>query len=132
MVQGRRPGFKHSKETKDRISKGLRGQQKSETHRMHISDAMLDPDGNCARRFVEMRGDYPGFEEFFDDNRPELLFAMRDIRSEKELGAIRKYIETDNLKNSIRFLLPTSSIYATEDLMIEMLDLYRFFKKAVG
>lgn len=113
-----------------------------ETHKMKlginsefkiIPETHLDIEARCVERFLELKAEYPGQEEFFDSNREELIFAMRDIKSEKELDDIRKFIESSSLGpaqfSELSYSYSSSSFYAQEDLLIKILDLKRFFIK---
>jgi len=71
---------------------------------------------------------YPGQEEFFVDNRDELLFAMRDVRTEKELTDIRRYVETAALRADEPYQYESTSCYAAEDAMIALLDFKRLLQ----
>jgi hypothetical protein len=150
MPSGRKPGYKHSKETRDKIrrahtgqardtetrkkiSKSLSGKEKSESHRDAIANSRYDLDRKCIQRFLELRNEYPGYEDFFDRNRGELLYAMQDIKSEKELREIRRYIENTRLDDvpqvCLTYQYDSSSIFAQEDAMLELIDISRFLKK---
>lgn len=111
---GRRPGFKHSEDTKQKISQ---------------AKSMYDLDEKCVQRFEELRANYPDQKEFFEENEIDLLFAMRDVRTEKELSDIRKHIETANLRPEEPYQYSSSSCYAAEDAMIALLDLKNYLKK---
>jgi len=130
---GRKPGYKHSEATKRKISEAMSGRAKTDEHRNHIAAAMFDLDGKCAARLRSLRKEYPGQENFFDDNEEELLFAMQDIRTEKELDDIMRYMETKDLsqiRESERgYQYSSSSYYAAEDAMIALLDFKRLLQK---
>lgn len=129
---GRRPGFKHSRETKEKISRSKKGQRHSPEHRESISQAKLK-DGlaeKCTYRFEDLKSDYPEQEAFFDENEIELLFAMEDVRTEQELLDIRLYIENAPLRSEEPYQYSSSSCYAAEDAMIALLDFSRFLRKA--
>jgi hypothetical protein len=128
---GRRPGFKHSEETKSKISQAMKGQSFTEEHRDHLSEAKLfrDLDGKCARRFEELKANYPDQNEFFNENEAELIFAMRDVRTEKELRDIRRYVETAALRTDEPYQYSSSSCYAAEDAMITLLDIKSYLQK---
>lgn len=150
MSRGRKPGYKHSQETRDKIRQSrlgksqdestknkirqsMSGRSKSKEHREAISSSLYDLERKCVLRFLELRSEYPEHQEFFDNNREELLFAMRSIKSEKELRDIRKYIETTPLEDapqvSTSYQYSSSSCYAQEDAMIALLDAASFLRK---
>lgn len=145
MVSGRRPGYKHDKETKEKISQTLTGvtRDRSTKERMRlaklgsicseeerraqvIARAHKDLEKKCMHRFLAMRSEYPGHEEFFDSNQKELLIAMRDIKSEKELRDIRRYFETTQLDEApqafLQYQYESSSVYAHEEVMVDLID----------
>ena len=130
---GRKPGYKHSDSTKRKISEAMSGRTKTEEHRNHIAAAMFDLDGKCAARLKSLRKEYPGQEDFFDDNEEELLFAMQDIRSEKELDDIKRFMEIKTLGQlrdiDMSYQYSSSSCYAAEDAMIALLDFKRLLQK---
>jgi hypothetical protein len=64
MVKGRKPGYKHSEETKSKISQSMQGRSKSKEHRERIALSMYDLDGKCLKRLEELRSDYPEQQEF--------------------------------------------------------------------
>jgi hypothetical protein len=153
MTQGRKPGYKHDNETKNKISQKLTGSVKKDTHKENISQSMkgrskseshrdamskghLDMERKCTRRFLEMRSEYPGQEEFFDSNRKELLIAMRDIKSESELRDIRRYIETRTIEDLpqayLEYQYDSSSIYAHQEAMCDLIDAANDLRKALG
>ncbi len=150
---GPKPGYKHSKaarekmsqskvgiarpdSTKEKISYTMSGGFKSEADRKAIATgrAYSDLEYKCAMRFLEMRAEYPGHEEFFDSNRTKLLYAMRDIRSESELRDIRRYIETTHIDEvpqaCLQYQYDSSSIYAHEKTMVELMDAAAFLRKS--
>ncbi len=135
MKQGRKPGFKHSEDTKKKISKAMSGRVKTEEHkdRIAIAIAAYDLDGKCVHRLNELRENYPGQKRFFDENEAELLFVLRDIKSEKELNDIQRYVETRELaqlsERQKAYQYSSSSYLAAEDTMIELLDFKRFLEK---
>ncbi len=155
MPSGRRPGYKHDKKTKEKISQKLTGvakedstkekmrqsklgRSRSEAERQAIATgrAQADLEAKCLHRFTEMRAEYPGQEEFFDSNRKELLLAMRDIKSESELRDIRRYIETRTIEELpqayLQYQYDSSSIYAHEDAMCDLIDAARDLRKALN
>jgi hypothetical protein len=129
---GRRPGFKHSEETKQKISDAHKGIPLAPPHRdsIALAKARYNLDEQCVRRFEDLRDDYPGQEDFFLENRAELLFAMRDVRTEQELRDIRLYIETNPLRPDEPYQYSSSSCYAAEDAMIALLDFKRLLQKS--
>lgn len=133
MVQGRKPGYKHSAETKRKISRSMSGCTKTEEHRDHIASAMYDLDARCFQRLEELRETYPGQEDFFNRNEAELLFAMQGVKSERELADIRRYVETKELaqipERQRSYQYPSTSCHAVEDLVIELVDFKRFLQK---
>lgn len=133
MQRGRKPGYKHSEETKAKISKSLSGRPKSVEHRDALSDSKHNLERKCMLRFLELRSQYPEHKEFFDANKSRLLFAMRTIKSEKELRDIRKHIESISLEDvppvSTSYQYESSSCYAQEDAMIALIDAMSFLEK---
>jgi len=146
-TRGRKPGYKHSEETKKRISDTLRGQPPTEETKRKMSDAKkgrryspehrenmsrahlaYELDEKCIARFEDLKASYPEQEEFFVDNRDELLFAMRDVRTEKELTDIRRYVETAALRADEPYQYESTSCYAAEDAMIALLDFKRLLQ----
>ena len=127
---GRRPGFKHSENTKQKMADAKQGRKYSSEHRDSISHAklMYGLDEKCAQRFEDLKSNYPEQEAFFLDNEEELLLAMRDIRTEKELVDIRRYIETASLRPDEPYQYSTTSCYAAEDAMIALLDFKRLLQ----
>ncbi len=145
--RGRKPGFKHSQETKDKmraakrgtvrppetkrkISATKKGQAFTEEHHDNLSAAksLHYLDDKCVARFEELKATYPEQENFFLDNEDELLLAMRDVRTEKELTDIRRYVETAVLRPNEPYQYSSSSCYAAEDAMIALLDFKRFLQ----
>jgi hypothetical protein len=128
---GRKPGFKHSDETRQKISDALTGTPKSESHRQKISQSkvLYDLDGKCTKRYEALCLDYPDEQEFFEDNMSELIFAMRDVLTEKELSDIRYFYETAPLRSEQTYQYPTTSCYAAESVMIELLDYKRLLRR---
>ncbi len=135
MVSGRKPGYKHSEETKDKISQALSGRTKTERHKNHIAVSMYDLDGRCAKRLEELRTDYPEQEEFFDENEEALLLALRDTRTRRELDDICRYIETKELsqirESQRAYQYSSSSCYAAEIVMVDLIDFKRFLEKSI-
>ena len=152
MQRGRKPGYKHDKETKskisqtlvgsvkdddhkDKISHSMKGKSKSKEHRDALAESLYDLDRKCLHRFLEMRSEYPGQEEFFDSNRKALLIAMRDLKSETELRDIRRYIETLTIEEIpqayLEYQYDSSSVYAHEAAMVDLIDAANFLRKAL-
>jgi hypothetical protein len=133
MKRGRKTGYEHSEETKEKISTSMTGKTKTEAHKYALSESRHNSDSRCLQRFLDMRKEYPGHSAFFDNNKVKLLRAMRNIKSEKELRDIRRYIETTHLEDvpqmCLAYQYDSSSIYAQEDAMIELIDTVRFLKK---
>lgn len=136
--RGRRPGYKHSEETKAKMRDAKLGKPRSAEDREAIAQARRysDLEVRCMQRFLEMRAEYPGCEDFFDSNKAKLLFAMRDIKSEKELRDIRKYIETTHLEDvpqiCLQYQYDSTSIYEQERAMVDLIDAANFLRKAIG
>ena len=146
---GRSPGYRHSEETRQKIveaakrrkqlpetrrkiSESLQGQVKSEGHRENISYGMLDIDSRCVARLVELKANYPDQTEFFEENEIALLIALRDVKSDKEIDDIKKYIETDDIdrwSGSLSYQYSSSSIHAQEDVVIALLDTFAYLRK---
>jgi len=154
MSKGRKPGYKHNKRTKEKISHALTGGTRNESTRekmrqsklgtprseadrrsIAIGRAFADLESKCLYRFLEMRAEYPGHEAFFDSNRKELLLAMRDIKSEKELQDIRRYIETTPIEDvpqaCLQYQYDSGSLYAQEDAMVALVDAAAFLRKSM-
>ena len=148
MTQGRKPGFKHSAETiekmrqshlgtkhvsgtRSKISHAMAGQSKTPAHRDHISEELVrfNLDAKCLERYNELKAEYPDQLDFFEQNREDLLFAMQDIKSEKELEVIRLHIEAIPLHNEMSYQYSSSSCYAAEDAMIALVDAASFIRK---
>jgi len=141
---GRPPGYLHSEETRQKIKESLvgrakseehrrkigesmRGQEKSDAHREKISFGMLDIDGRCMARLAELKANYPDHAEFFAENEIPLLIALREVKSDKEIDDIKKYIETgdiDRYSKSLSYQSASSSFQAHEDTVIDLLDYY--------
>ncbi len=146
MTQGRKPGFEHSVETiekirqarlgikhklgtRSKISHSMSGKHKTPEHIDHLSESMFNLDAKCLERFNELKAEYPDQKEFFEQNREDLLFAMRDVKSEKELTDIRRYVECHSLHNSLTYEYSSSSCYAAEDAMIALVDAASFIRR---
>lgn len=149
MKQGRKPGFKHSAETiekirqsrlgtkqelgtRSKISLSLSGKNKSPEHKDHISESLFNLDAKCLQRYKELKAEYPDQKEFFDQNQDDLIFAMQDIKSEKELTDIRRYIESAPLHNTLTYEYSSSSCFAAEDAMIALVDAASFIRVFAG
>ena len=156
MVQGRKPGrkpgYKHDQETKEKMRKShtgysqdedtknkirqsLKGRKASEATRDAMAESHYDLERKCLHRFLEMRSEYPGQEEFFDSNRKALLIAMRGLKSETELRDIRRYIETLTIEDVpqayLEYQYDSSSVYAHEAAMVDLIDAANFLRKAL-
>jgi hypothetical protein len=146
MKQGRKPGFKHSVETiekirqshlgtkqelgtRSKISRSMSGKNKTPDHKERLSESMFNLDAKCLERYNALKAEYPDQEEFFEQNQEDLLFAMQDIKSEKELTDIRRYIESVPLHNSLTYEYSSSSCYAAEDAMIALVDAASFLRR---
>ena len=129
-------GTKRDSETKRKIGDSVRqsliGTRKSAEHKDNIANALLDLETKCLHRFEELKADYPGQEDFFDDNKSDLLFAMQDCRSEQELTDLRRYIEVFQIKSSSGYDYSSSSMYAVEDTMIALLDAKRLLERTTN
>jgi len=146
MKQGRKPGFKHSAETiekirqshlgtkqelgtRSKISRSMSGKNKTRDHKDRLSESMFNLDAKCLERYNALKAEYPDQEEFFEQNQEDLLFAMQDIKSEKELTDIRRYIESAPLHNSLTYEYSSSSYFAAEDAMIALVDAASFLRR---
>ncbi len=148
---GRPPGYHHSEETRQKIKESLAGRTKSIEHRKKISAAMkgqekskehreklsqlsfdreadhrmLYIDNLCLDRLAELKANYPDHEEFFEENEIELLIALRDVKSDKEIDDITRYIETEDIARYVGSLsYQYSSFPSHEDVLIDLLDEY--------
>lgn len=152
MVSGRKPGYKHDKETKEKISQARHGQLPDDSTKEKMRQAKLgqawgseeerkamatqrahkDLEKKCMSRFTAMRSEYPGHEEFFDTNQEELLVAMRDLKSEKELRDIRRYFETTHIDEApqaiLQYQYESSSVFAHEEIMVDLIDAAAFLR----
>ena len=131
MSRGRKPGYRHSEKTKEKIRQSLTGTPHTDKRKDNISTGrtLYGLDEKCLNRFEELKSNYPDQEAFFLDNQYELLFAMRDVRTEGELRDIRRYIETAALRPDEPYQYSSSSCYAAEDAMIALLDFKRLLQK---
>jgi len=146
-TRGRKPGYKHSQETKDKMRAAKRGTVRPQETKNRIRKSLLgtphpderkesiaqgkalyELDEKCIARFEELKSNYPEQEDFFLDHQDELLFAMRDVRTEKELTDIRRYVETAALRPDEPYQYSSSSCYAAEDAMIALLDFKRLLQ----
>lgn len=125
-------GIKRNSETKRKISNSLSGIPKTIIHRENISNSLTDLETKCLRRFEELKLDYPDHVEFFETNKSDLLFAMRDCRSEQELTDLRRYVEVAQLESSTGYVYSSSSMYAAEDNVIALLDVKRLLERVVN
>ena len=135
-IRQARLGTSRCPETKQKIGKSVResltNTKKSPQHRDNIANSLFDLEKKCARRFEEMKADYPGQEEFFDANRHELLPAMEDCKSEKELTDLRRYVEISQIESTFGYEYSSSSIYAAEEVIITLLDAKRLLELSVN
>jgi hypothetical protein len=124
---GRKPGFKHTEATRKRMSASHTGSNHSESTRTKISrtKALYDRDGVCTKRYEALCAEYPEEGKFFEDNMSELLYALQDVRTEKELLDIRLFHETSTLRAETPYQYSSTSCFAVEDTMIELLDFKR-------
>ena len=126
---GRHSGFKHSQNTKRKIAEGMKANNYEPTsdHRENISRTklMYGLDQRCVQRFEDLKANYPEQEDFFLNNEEELLLAMRDVRTEKELRDIRRHIETAVLRSEEPYQYESTSCFAAEDAMIALIDFKR-------
>jgi len=130
-IRQARLGRTHAPETKEKIRETLRGVPKSTDHRDRISSALLDLEAKCLRRFEELKQDYPEHHEFFDANKSELLRAMQDVRSEKELKDLRRYIEVSQVESTLSYDYPSTSYLAAEDTFIALIDAKRILERVI-
>lgn len=146
---GRAPGFKHSEETRQKItdaakkrkqspetrrkiSESMKGRTKSEDHRDNISYGMLDIDNRCIARFAELKANYPDHAEFFEENEIPLLIALRDVKSDKEIEDIKKYVESEDIDRyagTLSYQYSSRSFHAQEDAVITLLDTISYLRK---
>ena len=155
---GRPPGYKHSEETRQKIkeahqglqqstqtrrkiSESMKGREKSATHRSKLSELSFDReavsgalylDNRCLDRLAELKANYPDHEEFFEENETALLIALRDVKSDKEIEDITRYIESEDIDRyagSLSYQYASSSFYAQEDAVIAVIDTLRYLRK---
>ena len=107
----------------------MAGKNKTPDHKDRLSESMFNLDAKCLERYNALKAEYPDQEEFFEQNQEDLLFAMQDIKSEKELTDIRRYIESVPLHNSLTYEYSSSSCYAAEDAMIALVDAASFIRR---
>ena len=124
-------GKTHTNETKQKMSESKQGRRYGPLHRDNISQAKLrfGMEEKCIRRLEDLKANYPEQEDFFLDNEEELLIAMCDVRTEKELTDIRRYVETAALRPDEPYQYESSSCYAAEDAMLDLLDGKRRLQK---
>lgn len=124
-IRNSRLGTKHNPKTRDKIGGSLKGRTKTLEHRSNLSMALSPSEEEvCVFRLAELMETYSEHIEFFTENTPELLLALRDIKAESELRDIARFIESENLEkfSNLGYQYSSSSFYAQEDLMIELLD----------
>ncbi len=151
---GRAPGYTHSKKTRQKMSKSHQNSTQSLETREKISDSMvgrnkakehleniiayfadrqpLNLDRLCVDRLAELKANYPDQAQFFEENEASLLVALRDVRSDKEIDDIKKYIETDDIgryAGSLSYQYSSSSFYAQEDATISLIDTLAYLRK---
>jgi hypothetical protein len=146
---GRPPGYHHSEETRRKIKETLAGRTKSEEHkqkirkslqgrpheenrRENISYGMIDIESRCVARFVELKANYPDQAEFFEENETALLIALRDVKSDKEIDDIKRYIETEDIDRyagTLSYQSATTSFHAQEDAVIKLIDTAAYLRK---
>jgi len=155
---GRAPGYRHSEdtrrkikeahqglqqspETRRKISESMKGQGKSKKHREKLSELALEREADsrmlyidnlCLTRLAELKANYPDHEEFFEENETELLIALREVKSDKEIDDITRYIETEDIARyagSLSYQYASSSFYAQEDAVIALLDTMKYLRK---
>jgi len=155
---GRSPGYHHSEKTRQKIkdslsgrtkseehrqkiAKSMQGQEKSKKHREKLSELGLDREADsrmlyidnlCLTRLAELKASYPDHEEFFEENETELLIALREVKSDKEIDDITRYIETEDIARyagSLSYQYASSSFYAQEDAVIALLDTMKYLRK---
>ena len=129
MTSGRKAGYQHSEETKNKISESMLGLFKTQEHKDRLSESILSLQDRCLARYLELKADYPDHEEFFEKNKEDLLFFLQDTRTEKELQNIRRYVETKSIGKSYPYEYSSSSYLAAEDVMIELLDSLALIRK---
>jgi len=131
---GRKPGFKHSEETRQKMRAAHKGSSQTEETREKISraKAMYDLDGKCAKRYDALCAQYPEEQEFFEENVAELIFAMQDVLTDKELSDIRRFHETVTLHADTPYQYTSTSCFAAEDVMIELIDRKRAFERQMS
>jgi len=155
---GRSPGYHHTEKTRQKIKESLSGRTKSDEHRQKIAKSMqgrekssdhreklsqlghdreadnrlLYIDNLCLDRLAELKANYPDHEEFFEENETALLIALREVKSDKEIDDIKRYIETEDIDKyagSLSYQYASSSFYAQEDAVIALIDTCRYLRK---
>ncbi len=125
-------GQKRDLKTRQKISKSLSDRSISTLHRDNISQSMsMGEDKKCWARYQELVDTYPEHLQFFEENQQDILEALYDIKSEKELDDILKYYETADYRFCCKFpyQYESSSVYAQEDVMIKLLDTINYLRK---
>jgi hypothetical protein len=102
------------------MTSGLKPGSARVKHNKHIS------------RLAELRADYPAETEFFDKNAEALLESMEDVRSENELNHLHQSFEAVELTSNVSYDYPSTSVFAVEDLLIDLLDFKRELFRQVG
>jgi len=134
-------GLQQSTETRRKISESMKGREKSAEHRAKLSELSFDReaardvlylDNRCLDRLAELKANYPDHEEFFEENETALLMALRDVKSDKEIEDITRYIESEDIDKyagSLSYQYASSSFYAQEDAVIAVIDTMRYLRK---
>ena len=137
MGSGRRPGFRHSTETIEKIRLSRIGQKHDPETIERISASKTSSSFSstleqlCQYRFNELWYTYPQCRDFLASRKEELLCALQDIKSEKELNYISTNIENADIDryNNLQFAYSSSSFHAHEDVIIEFLDSVKFVRQ---
>ena len=136
-MAGRKSGYTHSEETKQKIKKARLGQEHAPETKNKIALAMLGNSNasaskkHCELRFQELKSFYPEFSVFFESNKQDLISMFEDVRSERELDLISLYRESEDIqkyRNKVLFNYPSSSTDSQEDLVVNLVDYYHFIK----
>lgn len=127
-------GNVQSESTRKKIALSLRGSHQTADHRKKIAEKRQEQefdsrvmyiDNLCLDRLAELKAIYPDQAEFFEENEVSLLIALRDVKSDKEIDDIKRYIETEDLDRYVGTLsYQYSSFPSHEDVLIDLLDEY--------